>query len=96
MTVLIGSGRRVSLPAWGEWIEIQKSFRRTLHSWSLPAWGEWIEIVFHRDSSILSPESLPAWGEWIEMGMPLEKGIRKKSLPAWGEWIEITTPEQLL
>ena len=35
----------MSLPAWGEWIEItlQLPFRR-LYETSLPAWGEWIEI----------------------------------------------------
>ena len=35
----------MSLPAWGEWIEISllvSGYGRIL---SLPAWGEWIEIV---------------------------------------------------
>jgi len=34
----------LSLPAWGEWIEI-KHFKKLLEdNGSLPAWGEWIEI----------------------------------------------------
>ena len=35
----------MSLPAWGEWIEIhvKKATQKTCRS--LPAWGEWIEIT---------------------------------------------------
>ena len=34
----------MSLPAWGEWIEIYMSSRKGGHLLCLPAWGEWIEI----------------------------------------------------
>jgi len=33
-----------SLPAWGEWIEIQGQVPDVPVQESLPAWGEWIEI----------------------------------------------------
>jgi len=35
----------MSLPAWGEWIEMRKMLYRCTSSKSLPAWGEWIEIA---------------------------------------------------
>jgi len=56
----------VSLPAWGEWIEIPRAFDIFCMASSLPAWGEWIEI-FIQTPSIRRTWSLPAWGEWIEM-----------------------------
>jgi len=34
----------MSLPAWGEWIEIVTTNVNVLDDKSLPAWGEWIEI----------------------------------------------------
>ena len=34
----------MSLPVWGEWIEIQASRALMKASESLPVWGEWIEI----------------------------------------------------
>ncbi len=37
----------MSLPAWGEWIEIDVQFiADTYIGSSLPAWGEWIEIYY--------------------------------------------------
>ena len=42
---------RLSLPAWGEWIEIPRICRRGRLVWvSLPAWGEWIEIEHQGDN----------------------------------------------
>ena len=35
----------MSLPAWGEWIEITLACRDKSSKRSLPAWGEWIEIA---------------------------------------------------
>jgi len=35
----------VSLPAWGEWIEIWLATALCILGKSLPAWGEWIEMV---------------------------------------------------
>jgi len=34
----------MSLPAWGEWIEIPSQPPQRPRLASLPAWGEWIEI----------------------------------------------------
>ena len=36
--------RTMSLPAWGEWIEIGIVRDQRENLLSLPAWGEWIEI----------------------------------------------------
>ena len=36
--------RDLSLPVWGEWIEIESRNPRPFWSVSLPVWGEWIEI----------------------------------------------------
>jgi len=56
----------VSLPARGEWIEINIVSRCRVILMSLPARGEWIEInIVSRCRVILM--SLPARGEWIEM-----------------------------
>jgi len=57
----------VSLPAWGEWIEILM-IRTTFSdlTTSLPAWGEWIEITKTALEMDIA-RSLPAWGEWIEI-----------------------------
>ena len=57
----------LSLPAWGEWIEIHlvDSQPCSVHE-SLPAWGEWIEIRITSLAWVMS-KSLPAWGEWIEI-----------------------------
>ena len=57
----------MSLPMWGEWIEILNTVTNSLVYMSLPMWGEWIEIgkiPFRCRSEYLS---LPMWGEWIEM-----------------------------
>ena len=56
-----------SLPAEGEWIEMQTDIIVTTPpQTSLPAEGEWIEIV-HAGYRIRSGSSLPAEGERIEM-----------------------------
>jgi len=34
----------LSLPAWGEWIEIVGMTAIHMEKPSLPAWGEWIEM----------------------------------------------------
>jgi len=39
----------MSLPAWGEWIEMPLRNPVTSINRSLPAWGEWIEIVKQYD-----------------------------------------------
>ena len=71
----------MSLPAWGEWIEISATARKITPIPSLPAWGEWIEM---KTGTIFCsfPTSLPAWGEWIEIekmityGQPVEVSPR--------------------
>jgi len=40
----------MSLPAWGEWIEIRVAKPIREQTASLPAWGEWIEIPIPRTS----------------------------------------------
>ena len=59
----------MSLPAWGEWIEILSVSIRYVFNKSLPAWGEWIEITVEAVTDIYTIESLPAWGEWIEISI---------------------------
>ena len=34
----------MSLPVWGEWIEIFMRLIKIAHYKSLPVWGEWIEM----------------------------------------------------
>ena len=59
----------LSLPAWGEWIEIAPWTGALLSVFrSLPAWGEWIEIEEYKKYFEGITGSLPAWGEWIEIG----------------------------
>ena len=44
--VEIDNNWRLSLPAWGVWIETQASIHgRWLRLTSLPAWGVWIETL---------------------------------------------------
>ena len=38
----------MSLPVWGEWIEISDAAKKTYQDLSLPMRGEWIEISFRR------------------------------------------------
>ena len=56
----------MSLPVWGEWIEIFQSRAPLSQAVSLPVWGEWIEIGLV-NTLINNRKSLPVWGEWIEM-----------------------------
>ena len=61
-------GPRVSLPVWGEWIEIrQRSMTFCISGPSLPVWGEWIEIGDGVELLLILGWSLPVWGEWIEI-----------------------------
>ena len=57
----------MSLPVWGEWIEIAIAILLEPGTWSLPVWGEWIEICLWSIVGHGGKLSLPVWGEWIEM-----------------------------
>ena len=57
----------MSLPVWGEWIEIVMLGKNSLSLVSLPVWGEWIEIQNVKVPLPIGTASLPVWGEWIEM-----------------------------
>ena len=46
--------RLLSLPVWGEWIEISWEADAQAAAASLPVWGEWIEIA-----GLQSPISAP-------------------------------------
>ena len=86
----------MSLPVWGEWIEISRARARPANPCaSLPVWGEWIEISRFSWCSRISM-SLPVWGEWIEMSISVNVSFgTPSSLPVWGEWIEIPSPPVL-
>ena len=75
----------LSLPVWGEWIEIFLIQRLSPPgTWSLPVWGEWIEIFSaERLSSV--KRSLPVWGEWIEIGGCAGRGKAALCLSPCGE-----------
>ena len=60
------NSRRLSLPAWGAWIEIHDCLHFVAKKRSLPAWGAWIEITTAKVMQTLCL-SLPAWGAWIEI-----------------------------
>jgi len=83
----------VSLPAWGEWIEINYIRKNFFDSWvSLPAWGEWIEI-FSSNGESLHLRSLSPHGEsGLKSDYQFSFHVHQASLPAWGEWIEIVSP----
>ena len=57
----------LSLPVWGEWIEIATVWTDVFSHGSLPVWGEWIEIGAAWNDRRIINASLPVWGEWIEM-----------------------------
>ena len=38
------ANQTLSLPVWGEWIEVLSGIQKRCCAWSLPVWGEWIEI----------------------------------------------------
>ena len=64
-----GCMRLLSLPVWGEWIEIEHPGGCYILGASLPVWGEWIEMSIPSGGD--SPRaSLPVWGEWIEISSP--------------------------
>ena len=88
-----GCMRLLSLPVWGEWIEMQPwQVERQLRL-SLPVWGEWIEITCPGDLGHTIFRSLPVWGEWIEISRTTRSSAATaRSLPVWGEWIEIFVP----
>jgi len=56
----------MSLPAWGEWIEISicRPFFWPVYQ-SLPAWGEWIEII----SSTMRSTKIPSLSPHGESGL---------------------------
>ena len=74
----------MSLPAWGEWIEIKNRRRHCDVFWSLPAWGEWIEIAGNYTHLSGEHLSLPAWGEWIEISQLKEWGDKLQVSPRMG------------
>ena len=43
-------GDRLSLPAWGVWIEIDQKLVLHADFVSLPAWGVWIEMLSRNSS----------------------------------------------
>jgi len=56
-----------SLPAWGEWIEINLASAIVALGNSLSPHGEsGLKFSFFRGFAV-DPPSLPAWGEWIEI-----------------------------
>jgi len=81
----------MSLPAWGEWIEINNNgFPRSGVPCLSPHGESGLKsaIITNTGDNTMS---LPAWGEWIEI---VVRGCGFfgicQSLPAWGEWIEIS------
>ena len=48
MLVLALAAIAMSLPVWGEWIEMLPLYVPVCPGRSLPVWGEWIEIFFLR------------------------------------------------
>ena len=56
-----------SLPAWGVWIEMTSTKKKSERAKSLPAWGVWIEIYVPDFMLNAGSTSLPAWGVWIEI-----------------------------
>ena len=83
-----------SLPARGEWIEIDLSEQPPALPLSLPARGEWIEMNGSA-APVQLTQSLPARGEWIEIPRRSVSRCRSPSLPAQGEWIEIGVGQQV-
>jgi len=57
----------MSLPAWGEWIEISLAVSPTTLNERLSPHGESGLKLLHLRSLICPLPSLPAWGEWIEI-----------------------------
>ena len=79
----------MSLPAWGEWIEIVYQDRKRKRKSRLSPHGE-SGLKYHGLAAAgHDHQSLPAWGEWIEIIAQAICRTRATSLPAWGEWIEI-------
>jgi len=81
----------MSLPAWGEWIEIRSQYiRKGAPRQSLPAWGEWIEMA-GKPARYQTPTSLSPHGEsGLKSGTKERRFKEALSLPAWGEWIEMS------
>ena len=44
----------MSLPVWGEWIEIESGSGISSDETSLPVWGEWIEISIITAATVFS------------------------------------------
>ena len=79
----------LSLPVWGEWIEITSSPFSMRFLVSLSPCGEsGLKSMYHACNRMWIV-SLPVWGEWIEIGIGQMGADGILSLPVWGEWIEI-------
>ena len=74
----------MSLPARGEWIEMDGAARYARTVKSLPARGEWIEM-YRPAVQILAPLSLPARGEWIEIPIFTARPWPRRCLSPLGE-----------
>ena len=57
----------LSLPAWGEWIEILIELRLFSNAFRLSPHGESGLKSWYFRQDRLHTSSLPAWGEWIEI-----------------------------
>jgi len=65
---LIAAGFAMSLPAWGEWIEIVTAkIKKITGDTSLSPHGESGLKLWVPADQVEANESLPAWGEWIEI-----------------------------
>ena len=79
----------VSLPVWGEWIEISAVGFRSQQRQSLPVWGEWIEISVSTRFSGSARRLSPCGESGLKFPLPGRFAPCSRSLPVWGEWIEI-------
>ena len=85
---------KVSLPAWGAWIEIHKNDAAMCWAQSLPAWGAWIEI---KESPLANSDNTgrsPHGERGLKFILTAASLNSLESLPAWGAWIEIKKRER--
>ena len=71
----------MSLPAWGEWIEIFGAKGLTLMPWSLPAWGEWIEICIPRGCGTGSHGLSPHGESGLKSPLKVKHSIPRRLSP---------------
>ena len=75
---------RLSLPAWGEWIEMVTVQPSSSTATSLPAWGEWIEMNDTRNGLLTGGVSPRMGGSGLKsQGAPGR--LRPLSLSPHGE-----------